>query len=84
MLTYRTNILLDKERQRILAEKAKRDNTSIGELIRRAIDIVYKSKDDETIKKRMKAIEKLYEFQKKIKPTRGINYRKLIEYGRYL
>lgn len=83
MLNYRTNILLDKERQQLLLDIAKREKTSIGELIRRAIDRVYKKSDEEEIKRRTHVVNEILKLRKKIKPLKGITARELIEYGRY-
>lgn len=83
MLDVRTNILLDKETYRLLATRAAEESTSIGHLIRIAIEKVYKKREREIIKRRTKVIKEIRELQKKIKPTRGIDYRELIEYGRY-
>lgn len=83
MLSERTNILLDRQTRGLLSSIAAKENISVGELIRRAIDKVYKNRDDEIIKKRTRAVQAIYKLQKKIKPTRGIDYRELIEYGRY-
>lgn len=83
MLTDRTNILLDHETRILLSFLAKKEKTSMGDLIRRAIYKVYKKNDGEIIRKRAAAIKKIRELQKKMKPLKGITYRELIEYGRY-
>lgn len=83
MLNKRTNILLDEETHHLLVSVANREKTSLGALIRKAIDAVYKKRDEEIIKQRTKVIKRIYALQKKIKPLKGITYRELIEYGRY-
>ena len=83
MLSERTNLLLDTERKKLLEDIAKEEKTSIGELIRRAIDRVYRKRDENVIKKRTRVVKRILDLQKKIKPIKGIDYRELIEYGRY-
>jgi len=83
MLDIRTNILLDKETHNLLINIASREKKSIGELIRSAIDAVYKKRDEDIIRKRTRVVEKIKALRKKMKPLKGITYRELIEYGRY-
>lgn len=83
MLDVRTNILIDRETHRLLTSLAYQEKTSIGALVRKAIEQVYKNRDKEIIKRRMKVVKEIFKLQKKIKPTKGIDYRELIEYGRY-
>lgn len=83
MLNARTPILFDQETKRLLFSISRKEKKSVGELVRRAVNTMYKKSDEEIIKKRMKVVQEILELQKKIKPTRGINYRELIEYGRY-
>ena len=83
MLSERTNLLLDEERKRLLEEIAKREKTSIGELIRRAIDRMYRKSGEEEIKRRTKVVNKIKALRKKMKPLKGITIRELIDYGRY-
>lgn len=83
MLDVRTNILLDKETHRLLSSIAKSEKTSMGELIRKAIEKEYKKRDEEIIKKRMSAYKAILRLRKKFKPLGKITYRELIDYGRY-
>lgn len=83
MLDVRTNILLDKETHQLLSSIAKSENTSMGELIRKAIEKEYKKNEDEIIRKRMFAYKAILRLRKKFKPLGKITYRQLIEYGRY-
>lgn len=83
MLDVRTNILFDKEMYRLLSTLAKQGDTSIGDLVRKAVVKVYKKSDEEIIRRRTAAVKRIMNLQKKMKPTKGINYRELIEYGRY-
>lgn len=83
MLTVRTNVLLDEERHNLLVDAARREGTSIGEIIRQAIDEKLKRKNEEIIKQRTEAVNKILKLRKKIKPLKGITARELIDYGRY-
>lgn len=83
MLDVRTNILLDKERYSLLLQHAKRSNTSIGELIRRAIDEKYKNSDKEIIRRRTEAFNKIMEIRKRTKLLpKNYDYKKLINWKR--
>lgn len=83
MLNRRTNILLDEETHNLLVSIANRENTSIGDLVRRAIEKVYRQRDEEIIKRRTKVVQEIFKLREKMKPLKGISYRELINYGRY-
>ena len=77
MLTKRTNILFEDKTWKELTSLAKKRNSSVGELVRRAINDTYFS---ETIdKKRAKAIDSIFKTRK---IQKGIDYKELINYGR--
>lgn len=83
MLDVRTNILLDRQTHDLLTSIASSEKKSIGELIRSAIDAIYKKRDKEIIRKRTKAVQEIIALRKKMKPLKGISFRELINYGRY-
>lgn len=83
MLNARTPILFDQETKRLLSSISRKEKKSVGELVRHAVNMVYKKSDEDIIKKRMKVVREILELQKKMKPLKGISYRELIEYGRY-
>lgn len=83
MLTVRTNVLLDEERHNLLVDAARREGTSIGEIIRQAIDEKLKRKNEEIIKQQTEAVNKILKLRKKIRPLKGVTARELIDYGRY-
>ena len=81
MLTKRTNLLLEEMDYRLLSELAKKEDVSIGELIRKAIRKTYHSQRILELEERKKVVEKILKFGEKFK-IKKINYKKLIEYGR--
>jgi len=83
MLNARTQILFDQETRKLLSSISRKEKKSVGELVRRAVNTMYKKTDEEIIKKRMKVVREIIELRKKMKPLKGISYRELIEYGRY-
>lgn len=82
MLDKRTNILLEGEIYNYLAVLAERENVSVGELIRRAIEDVYLTERDRVRREKQEAVETILKLQSGIKVPKRINYKELIEYGR--
>lgn len=63
MLVKRTQILFDKDLWKTLVDVSKRENTSIGELVRRAVRGKYE--EEQLLEKRKKAVEEIFTFAKK-------------------
>lgn len=78
MLNKRTNILFDEKLWRKLSVRAKKEKTSVGSLVRRAVEKTY-VEDEEVYKQRREALDDILKIRKKVK---GINYKELINYGR--
>lgn len=79
MLTKRTNILFDEKLWKELSNRAKRERTSVGKLVRKAVEKAYVEVEDEALKKRREAIDEIFRIRKRVK---GINYKEYINYGR--
>lgn len=77
LLTQRTNVLLNETDYRMLKELSRKNNQTIGELIRHAVTKTYKAHkpSQAQILKDLRALGKKAN-------TKGINYRELIDYGR--
>ena len=78
MLTKRTNILFDNDLWNLLTSVARREKSSVGEVVRRAVSKVYKDTDLEGRKK--DAFETIRKFRVKQKGT--VDYKSLINEGR--
>lgn len=77
MLNKRTNLLFDKDLWRILVALAQEENTSVGDLVRKAVRHVYvERRGDE---RRKSACLKILAVRKR---QSGIDYKALINYGR--
>jgi len=77
MLTKRTSILFDQELWSKLAIVAKQEQTSVGDLVRKAVIKIYINGNRQSEKQI--AIDKILA----MKPLKmKLNYRKLIDYGR--
>lgn len=77
MLDKRTNILFEEAVWKQLLARAKKEDSSVGELIRRAISQVYFQDNGRSrIVRAIAAIRSLRQSQK------NIDYKALIEYGR--
>jgi len=79
MLTARTNIVFDPNVLSYLKQLARSKKTSVGKLVRKAVEKEYYSeqkKRDEQIAETGKEILKIR------KVIKGINYNELINYGR--
>jgi len=80
MLTKRTNILFDKATFGYLKNLAKKEKTSVGELVRKAVIAVYFKKS--TNQRKIRAMEKITELRKKIKKSSLKEIKEFINYGR--
>ena len=78
MLNKRTNILFDEKLWQTLTSEAKERKTSIGKLVRQAVEKAYVV--DEELEKRKKALEEILKIRKVSK--KRIDYKFLINYGR--
>ncbi len=79
MLNKRTNILFDQNIFDCLAGLADKENTSLGDLVRKAVIKVYFPTANN---KRQKAIDKTIKLRKKIKNISLSEIKELINYGR--
>lgn len=78
MLTKRTNILFSQEQWKKIQNLARKQQVSIGSLVRKAIDQMEES--DEILKKREEAYDHILKIRKRQKGK--IDYKELINYGR--
>ena len=79
MLTKRTNILFDEEQFAYLAALASKNNTSVGDLVRKAVVKVYYQEPHD---KRIDAYNKILALRKGIKKITNKEIREFINYGR--
>ncbi len=77
MLTKRTNILFDERLWRLLTGRARREKTSVGKLVRLAVEKVY---GHEEVDQKNSAFEEILKIRKISK--KPIDYKALINYGR--
>ncbi len=77
LLNQRTNVLLNETDYKMLKELSKKNNQTIGELIRHAISKTFKPQN----KTKAQLLKHLRELGKTAN-TKGINYKQLIEDGR--
>ncbi len=77
LLTQRTNVLLDEIDYKMLKDLSKKNNQTIGALIRHAINKTFKPKKTS----QSQLLKQLRQLGKSSN-TKGINYKELIEYGR--
>ena len=80
MLTKRTNLLLTEPDYLTLKRLSKKQNKTMGELIRKAIRQVYLTQD-RVNQDAEKTLAKIRRLTKNIN-TKNLNFRELIEYGR--
>lgn len=78
MLTKRTHILFNENLWKTLTIEAKKRKTSVGKLVREAVEKVYTR--DEELEERRKAFE--YILRKRKRSKIRIDYKALINYGR--
>lgn len=79
MLSKRTNILFDDDLWELLTSVAKRQKTSVGDVVRNAIKKVYS--EENIIEKRKKIFDAIKRIRPKPYPGK-IDYKELINYGR--
>ncbi len=79
MLTKRTNILFDEKIFKYLILMARQNNTSIGELVRKAVIKVYIQENND---KKTEAFDKIINIRKTIKAINSAEIKELIDYGR--
>lgn len=79
MLNKRTQILLDEETYKKLKILSAEKNTSIGEVVRTAVNRQFTEEDK--LKRRKEAIEKIIKWRKKAEHQKW-NYKEMINYGR--
>lgn len=79
MLAKRTNILFDQRVFDHLLFLAKKQKTSIGELVRKAVKKVYL---DEGADEKKQAFENIIKIRKTIKPIKLSEIKEFINYGR--
>ena len=77
LLTQRTNVLFNESDYKMLKEMSKKENRSIGDLIRHAVINTFK----ENRPSRVQTLKRLKELGKNFN-TKGINIKDLVEYGR--
>jgi hypothetical protein len=78
MLTKRTNILFDNDLWDLLTSVAKREKSSVGEAVRKAVSKVYT--EGNLIERKKKAFETIKKFRVKQKGV--VDYKVLINEGR--
>ena len=78
MLTKRTNILFEEDQWRTLVALAIKEGTSVGDLVRSAINEKYFSASKK--QKRQDAYQEILKIRKVAKGR--INYKELIDYGK--
>lgn len=78
MLTKRAQILFDQNMWNQLIKLAKKQQTSVSEIIRKTVE--KQIEDEEVFEKRYQAIEST--MKNRLKSRKKINYRELINYGR--
>lgn len=82
MLNKRAHVLLSNETWLYLENKAAKENVSINELIRRAIDKTYKMNEDIEKQRRKKLVEDIKAWRKIVGVSQGVDYKEMIEHGR--
>ena len=82
MLSKRANILFDEVEFKHLAQLAHELNTSVGQLVRKAVQNTYLSPQTKKRLKQSSSYHSLLSWQKKVGYQRGIDYKQLIEYSR--
>ena len=78
MLTKRTNILFNDDLWDLLTSVARKERSSVGEVVRKAIIKVYAG--DNFIERKNKAFEAIKKFR--VKQKRMVDYKTLINDGR--
>jgi hypothetical protein len=78
MLTKRTNILFDNDLWDLLTSVARREKSSVGEVVRKAVSKVYS--EGNIVERKKKAFESIKKFRVKQKGV--VDYKALINEGR--
>ena len=78
MLNKRTNILFDNDLWDLLTSVARREGSSVGEVVRKAVKKVYK--ESNLTERKIKAFDTIRKFRVKQKGT--VDYKFLINAGR--
>jgi len=79
MLTKRTNILFEEELFQHLVSLATKNGTSVGDLVRKAVEKAYPKKQGD---KRLNAYNKIISLRKNIKKISNKEIKEFINYGR--
>jgi len=82
MSNKRTQVLFDSKTFSFLAALASKKNTSVGELIRRAVSKVYLEERTNQDVIRKIAFEKILRLKRNIKPISNKEIKEFINYGR--
>jgi len=83
MLSKRTNILFEDSQWEQLVSHAKKEQISVGSLIRKAVFTVYFKGENDVLKERREAIDRIRKIRKQIKkPVTTKEIIELINYGR--
>ena len=82
MLNKRAHILFEEEQFKLIEALAAEKGSSVGSLVRAAVQRVYVEPKAKQLSDRQKAFDRLKQWQKKIGTFKGLDYKALIEYGR--
>ena len=83
MLTKRTNILFDEKMWQALVAEARKKQSSVGELVRSAVEETYLSNDQGIVGVRQRSLSNIRKVKQQIKqPISRKEIKQFIEYGR--
>lgn len=82
MLNKRAHILFEGEEYKLLNALAAEKGSSVGELVRTAVQKVYVEPREKELCGRDRVFDRLKQWQKKIGTFKGLDYKALVEYGR--
>lgn len=82
MLNKRLHIMLGEDTFSLLVSLADKEETTIGNLVRRAVQKAYGKSDVLRGKRRERVYKSILAWQREVGIRKGINYRDLIEDGR--
>ncbi len=74
--------MFEEETFRLLSTLARKKETSVGALVRRAVRKIYIHSDKAVLARRKEAYQRLLSWQKRVGSLKDIDYRALIEDGR--
>jgi len=80
MLTKRTNILFNEDLFQHLVFLAKKNQTSVGDLVRKAVIKVYLASEEE--QEKIKAFQEILKLKRGLGRLKAKEIKKLINYGR--